>query len=478
MIMISLSRVLGLVRATIVASYFGAGAVTDAYFSAFKISNFFRQLLGEGALGNAFIPVYNETVVGEGEARGKTLIFSILNLIFLFSTAATLVMIVFARPILSAMAAGFDPATKDLGASLLRIMASYFILISLSGMIAAILNNFKKFAVPASTSIFFNIAVIVAALLLSRRYGIYALAFGVLVGGLLQLLVVLPSFFAIVREYRFRIDWHDPALRKIFLLMGPMLFGIVAREINTFIDQLFASYLDAGGVTALENATRLYLMPVGVFGISLATVVFPTMSRAIARKDNHTTERTLVKGLNILLFLIIPSMAVLTVFARPVIRLVFSYGKFGEEAVTVTSGALCYYALGLFFYTGVHLMTRAFYGMKDSRIPVTLSVITIAVNIGLNFLFIGPMRYKGLALATAVASGVNFTLLVAIFRRKYLRFPLRGSLLFLGKVLLTTAAALSAGWYIKHTVAKLMVFGLVYTALWARALITKKTEVF
>jgi len=360
----------------------------------------------------------------------------------------------------------------------LRIMASYFILISLSGMIAAILNNFKKFAVPASTSIFFNIAVIASALLLSRRYGIYALALGVLAGGLLQLLVVLPSFFAIVREYRFRIDWHDPALRKIFLLMGPMLFGIVAREINTFIDQLFASYLDAGGVTALENATRLYLMPVGVFGISLATVVFPTMSRAIARKDSHTTERTLVKGLNILLFLIIPSMAVLTVFARPVIRLVFSYGKFGEEAVTVTSGALRYYALGLFFYTGVHLMTRAFYGMKDSRIPVTLSVITIAVNIGLNFLLIGPMRYKGLALATAVASGVNFTLLVAIFRRKYLRFPLRGSLLFLGKVLLTTAAALSAGWYIKHTVAKLMVFGLVYTALWARALITKKTEVF
>lgn len=478
MIITMVSRVLGLVRATIIAYYFGASGATDAYFSAFKISNFFRQLLGEGALGSSFIPLYNEKIEIEGEEKGKEFIYSILNLIFVFSTIVTLLMIIFSQDIINLIVNGFPTETKILASQLLKIMSVYFIFISLSGMICAMLNNFKQFAIPASTSIFFNLAIILASMGFSKTFGISALAYGVVLGGALQLLIVLPSFFKIVKGYSFKINWKDPYLKKIFILMCPMLVGIVARQVNTIVDQVFASYLQEGGVTALENATRLYLLPVGVFGVSISTVIFPVLSKAVARNDLKTAENNIVKGLNILLFLIIPSTAVLTFYSTDVIRLTLSYGKFGEEAVKVTSEALLYYSLGLYFYTAIYLMTRAFYSVKNSSYPVRFSIVSIIINIVLNFALIKPMAYRGLALSTSIASGVNFVLLVYVFRKKYMEFPLKRSLIFFGKVILTTAAALGASYYVHNTIIKLVVFSAVYMVFWAKSLIKNKMEVF
>ncbi|BBA51462.1 putative lipid II flippase [Fusobacterium varium] len=478
MIITMVSRVLGLVRATIIAYYFGASAATDAYFSAFKISNFFRQLLGEGALGSSFIPLYNEKIEIEGEEKGKEFIYSILNLIFAFSTVVTLLMIVFSQDIINLIVNGFPTETKILASELLKIMSVYFIFISLSGMICAMLNNFKQFAIPASTSIFFNLAIILASMGFSKTFGISALAYGVVIGGVFQLLVVLPSFFKIVKGYSFKINWRDPYLKKIFVLMCPMLVGIVARQVNTIVDQVFASYLQEGGVTALENATRLYLLPVGVFGVSISTVIFPVLSKAVAKNDLKAAENNIVKGLNILLFLIIPSMAVLTFYSADVIRLTLSYGKFGEDAVKVTSEVLLYYSLGLYFYTAIYLMTRAFYSVKNSSYPVRFSIVSIVINIVLNFVLIKPMAYKGLALSTSIASGVNFLLLVYVFRKKYMAFPLKKSLIFLGKVLVTTIVALGASYYIHNIVIKLLVFSAVYMIFWTKSLIKNKMEVF
>ena len=478
MIITMVSRVLGLVRATIIAYYFGASGATDAYFSAFKISNFFRQLLGEGALGSSFIPLYNEKIEIEGEEKGKEFIYSILNLIFVFSTIVTLLMIIFSQDIINLIVNGFPTETKILASQLLKIMSVYFIFISLSGMICAMLNNFKQFAIPASTSIFFNLAIILASMGFSKTFGISALAYGVVLGGAFQLLIVLPSFFKIVKGYSFKINWKDPYLKKIFILMCPMLVGIVARQVNTIVDQVFASYLQEGGVTALENATRLYLLPVGVFGVSISTVIFPVLSKAVAKNDLKTAENNIVKGLNILLFLIIPSTAVLTFYSTDVIRLTLSYGKFGEEAVKVTSEALLYYSLGLYFYTAIYLMTRAFYSVKNSSYPVRFSIVSIIINIVLNFALIKPMAYRGLALSTSIASGVNFILLVYVFRKKYMEFPLKRSLIFFGRVILTTAAALGASYYVHNTIIKLVVFSAVYMVFWAKSLIKNKMEVF
>lgn len=478
MIITMISRVLGLVRAGIIAYYFGASAMTDAFFSAFKISNFFRQLLGEGALGSSFIPLYNERVEIEGEERSKEFIYSILNLLFVFSTIITILMIIFSQGIIDGIVSGFPAETKLLASRLLKIMSVYFIFISLSGMICAILNNFKQFAVPASTSIFFNLAIILASMYFGKSYGIDALAYGVVIGGVLQFLVVLPAFFKIVKGYSFKIDWKDPYLKRIFIMICPMLIGIVARQVNTIVDQMFASYLAAGGVSALENATRLYLLPVGVFGVSISTVIFPGLSKAMSKNNYEEATDNIVKGLNILLFLIIPSTAVLTFYAPEVIRLTLSYGKFDEEAVRVTAQALLYYSLGLYFYTAIYLMTRAFYSVKDSRHPVKFSIVSIVVNIVLNFLLIEKLEYRGIALSTSVAAAVNFILLLIVFRKKYINFSLKKSYIFFAKTLIVTSFALLASFKVENTILKLIVFSAVYMLFWTRSLIKNKMEVF
>lgn len=478
MIITMISRVLGLVRAGIIAYYFGASAMTDAFFSAFKISNFFRQLLGEGALGSSFIPLYNERVEIEGEEKSKQFIFSIINLLFVFSSIITILMIVFSDQIILGIVSGFPEETKIIASRLLKIMSVYFVFISLSGMICAILNNFKQFAVPASTSIFFNLAIILFSMYFGKSYGIDALAYGVVVGGLLQFLVVLPAFFKIVKGYSFKIDWKDPYLKRIFLMICPMLIGIVARQVNTIVDQMFASYLAEGGVSALENATRLYLLPVGVFGVSISTVIFPALSKAMSKNNLEAATDNIVKGLNILLFFIVPSMAVLTFYAPEVIRLTLSYGQFGEEAVRVTSQALIYYSLGLYFYTAIYLMTRAFYSVKNSTYPVKFSIISIVVNIVLNFLLINSMEYRGLALSTSIASGVNFLLLLTVFRRKYINFSLKKTYIFFIKVFITTIIAMLVSFKIENTILKLSIFSMVYMIFWIKSLIKNKMEVF
>lgn len=478
MIITMVSRVLGLVRAGIIAYYFGASAMTDAFFSAFKISNFFRQLLGEGALGSSFIPLYNERVESEGEENSKQFIYSILNLLFIFSTIVTILMLIFSQGIIDGIVSGFPDETKIIASRLLKIMSVYFVFISLSGMVCAILNNFKQFAVPASTSIFFNLAIILASMYFGKTYGIDALAYGVVIGGLFQFLVVLPAFFKIMKGYSFKIDWKDPYLKKIFIMICPMLIGIVARQVNTIVDQMFASYLAEGGVSALENATRLYLLPVGVFGVSISTVIFPALSKAMSKNDLDGATDNIIKGLNILLFLIIPSTAVLTFYAPEVIRLTLSYGKFDEEAVRVTSQDLLYYSLGLYFYTAIYLMTRAFYSVKNSKYPVKFSIISIVINIVLNFLLIKSMAYRGLALSTSIASGVNFFLLLIVFRRKYINFSLKKSYIFFIKTFIITAIALIASYKIDNTIIKLVVFSAVYMLFWAKSLLKNKMEVF
>ena len=478
MIITMASRVLGLFRTVLIAYYFGASKFTDAYFSAFKISNLFRQVLGEGALGTVFIPLYNERVVKEGEEEAKALIYSILNLLFIVTTILSLLTVVFSKEIIEVIVRGYPAETREIAAGLLKIMAFYLLFIGMSGMVSAILNNFKKFLIPASTSLLFNIAVIGSAVMFGEKLGIKSLAFGVLAGGILQFLIVLPSFFKIVREYRFKIDLKDPYLRRIFYLLLPMLLGIFAKQINSVVDQFFASYLQSGGVTALENATRLYNLPLGVFGISLSTVVYPSLSRAMAKKEFADVEDKILKGLNILMFLILPSMAVFTFYSREVIELIFSRGRYTPEAILITAQCLFFYSLGLYFYTAIHLVSRAYYGMKNTKDPVKFAVVSIVINIVLNTLLIGRFRHMGLAMATAIASGVNFTLLIYFFRKKYIKIDIERAAKFSMLVAGAVIVSLGASYIVSNTIVKLIVFSGVYLGVWALPLKRKGTNIF
>lgn len=478
MIVTLISRVLGLARSMVVAYYFGATAATDAFFSAFKISNFFRQLLGEGALGTSFIPLYNEKIKEQGEEEGRKFIFSILNIIFIFSVIISLLMIVFSEQIIALIVNGFSPETRHISANLLKIMSPYFILIAIAGMLGAILNNFKIFVIPASTAIFFNIAILGAAVYFGKTYGIKAMAYGVLVGGILQLLVQIPQFLRKTKGYSLKIYWKDKYLKRLFYMMLPMLVGIVARQFNTIVDQFFASYLEAGGISALENATRLYTLPIGVFGISVSTVVYPTLSKKIVNKDFKGVEDNLLKGLNILLFLIIPCMAVFCFYSKEIVKFLFGYGSFNERAIVITGEALFFYSVGLYFYNAIHVLTRAFYGMKNSKDPVKFSIISIIVNIILNMILIKPMAYKGLALATSIAAIVNFTLLLYTFRKKYIKFNLNRILIFIIKTVVASVIGIMSSFYITNIILKLIVFSVVYLILWAYPIYKKRLEVF
>ena len=207
MIITMISRVLGLLRGTLVAYFFGASNLTDAYYSAFKISNFFRQLLGEGALGNTFIPLYHKKRSEEGEEKSQEYIFTVLNITFFFSLIVSIIMIIFSKQIISLVVVGFDEEMRELSAKLLRLMSFYFLFISLSGMIGSILNNFGYFVIPASTAIFFNLSIILSSIFLTKYLSIDALAYGVLFGGFLQFIVVFIPFILILKKYIFKINY-------------------------------------------------------------------------------------------------------------------------------------------------------------------------------------------------------------------------------------------------------------------------------
>lgn len=461
-----LSRVLGLGRTAIIAYLFGASYLTDAYFSAFKIANLFRQLLGEGALGTVFIPVYNEKVKKEGEEAGKKLIFSVLNLLFIFLIFVFGFGFLFSSQIMSFAARGYDAKTQVLAGTLLKIMAVYILFIGLSGMICAMLNNFKKFAVPASTSLFFNIAIIVSAVVFGKTYGVYALAFGVIVGGLCQFLIVIPAFWKSVKTYRLTIEFKDESLKKIFIMIIPMLAGIFARQVNSMADVYFASFLPSGGVSALENATRIYNLPLGVFGISLSTIVYPYLSQAIEDGNKKEFKNKIESGLKILGFFIIPSILVLMIYSEEVIGIILGYGKFGEDSIKVSAECLFYYSVGLYFYTAVHLMSRAFYSMKNTKLPVIFSITSIMVNIVLNYILIREFQHIGLAISTAIASGVNFLLLYIAFNKKYMKLDISKVFKFLLLILMSSFLALMLSFVFENAIFKLFMFAAVYAGIW------------
>jgi len=312
----------------------------------------------------------------------------------------------------------------------------------------------------------------------SKSYGIYALAFGVLVGGIFQFFVVFFPLWKKIGKHSFRIQWKDKYLGFLAYRLLPMLVGIVARQVNTIVDQFFASFLVVGGVTALENASRVYLLPVGVFGVSLSNVVFPSLSKAAAKNDYLKIQKELEKGFNILLFLIVPSMIVCILYAKEVIRLLFSYGKFGEDAVVITAEALLFYSLGLYAYVGVQFLSKGFYALGDNRRPARYSIMAILINIALNALLIRKMEYRGLALATSIASCCNFLALWIHFHKKYISLAFVSSIKVAGFSILASFLAYGISRYFPYIILKFIVFSMIYLLCWLPLFYKKGREIF
>jgi len=420
-----LSRIFGYVRDMVLASFFGAGMAADAFIAAFRIPNLLRRLFGEGSLSLAFVPVFTDALVNGDREEAHRLAISSLKLLLVCLSVVAIVGVVAAPLIIRAVAPGFatPPEKMALTVTLTRIMFPYVILIGLVALCMGILNVLGHFAAPAVAPLMLNLAMIAAVFTVSRfsdsqTVRVLGLSAGVLLGGILQLALQLPYLVKHgIRFWQRSGLWH-PRMRTVGLLMLPTIFGAAVYQINILVGTLLASLLPEGSVSYLYYADRLVQFPLGIFGQAAATAVLPSLSRQAASRDHEGMGETFGHAMRLVLFLTLPAMVGLIVLREPIVALLFQRGEFDIQTTRLTSDALLYYALGLWAFSAVRIVVSTFYAMQDTRTPVISATLAIAANILLGMALMGPMGHCGLALATALSSMVNLTILVVHLRRK------------------------------------------------------------
>lgn len=355
------------------------------------------------------------------------------------------------------------PQRFETANNLLKITAFYFLFIALSGVVSSLLNNYKKFAVAASMGIVFNLTIIIGTIILGKKMGIYGLGISYLLSGVLQLAIMLPDFFKIMKTYKFTFNLNDKYVVEMFKLMVPTLIGIFGYQINEIIDNRFATKLSAGTASALNYASRLYLLPIGVFAISLSVVIFPTLSQAVVKNERKKVKRVVEQGLNMLSFLIVPSTVILYGYAREIVTLIYKRGNFSDKNVIVTTETLQFYALGLLFFSTIHLLTRSHYVYKDRTIPVISSFISIGCNILLDNLLYKQYAHKGLTFATSFAAFVNFTILFISLNKRHIKI---NNLKYIVSLIVASSFSMAAFHVSRYiNIARLGKFGILVNVL-------------
>ncbi len=418
------SRILGYIRDMLIASHFGTGIYATVFFAAFRIPNLFRRLLGEGALSASFIPIFTDYLHKKGRKEAWQLAMSVLNLLLLILMGITLLGILGAPFIAKLIVPGFAPGEVELTTRLLRLLFPYLLFIGLAALAMSILNSFKHFALPAMAPMVLNLAMIVALLFLVKSQslgGIKILSLSVLIGGFGQLLIQVPALLRKGMPAKLMTVFRHPEVKKIVFLMGPATLGLAVYQINIVVDTIFGSYqsiVGEGAIAALYYGNRLMQLPLAIFGIAMATAVFPLMAGQVSQVKTAEFKKTLLFALKTVFFLIIPSSVGLIVLRQPIVSLLFERNAFGPRATADTATALLYYSLGLFAYAGVQIINRAFYSLKDTKTPVKVAGLTMLINIILNLVLMRPLGLGGLALATSLAAGINFFLLLYLLSKK------------------------------------------------------------
>jgi len=423
---VMLSRVLGLVREILFAGLFGAGRNMDAFFVAFKAPNLLRDLFAEGALSTAFVTVFSKKIQKDGPMAAWGLAAKVATITVIFMSGITLLGVWFADAIIGVLAPGFDAEKAALTVLLTRIMFPFILLVSLAALVMGMLNARNIFGVPALASSFFNIGSIVGGVgfgyWLDPTFGpraLVGLAMGTLLGGLLQLAVQLPSLHR--AGFRFRPDfrWRDRGVGQVLSIMLPSVIAGSAVQVNVMVNSIFASFLADGAVSWLQYAFRLMQLPLGIFGVAIATVTLPVVSKIAAGGDMIYFRETLSKAMRLALFLTLPAAVGLAVLAEPVIGLIYERGKFTAFETVRTAEALQFYAAGLVGYACIKVLAPAFYAVDRRWVPMTVSFVAIAFNIVLNYLLIFQLGlgHKGLALSTSLSATANFLLLFWLMRR-------------------------------------------------------------
>lgn len=411
-----ISRILGFIRDIVIARLFGAGVAADAFFVAFKIPNLFRRLFAEGAFSQAFIPVLTEYKTSGDQTKVVDLVGATAGILALVLFVIVAAGVLAAPVVIAVFAPGFtqDAEKWELATLLLRITFPYLMFISVTALFGSLLNTYGRFAIPALTPALLNVALITAALYLAPTLDrpVVALAIGVFVGGVLQFAVQFVAVLRLGVFKRIQVNFAHPGVRQILRLMAPAMFGVSVAQINLMIDTLIASLLETGSISWLYYSDRLVEFPLGVFGIALATVVLPSLSRHHADGEPENFSATLDWGLRLVLLISLPAAFALALLAEPMLSTLFQYGALSERDVMMAGRSLVAYSTGLTAFILVKILAPGFYAKQDTRTPVRIGIIAMGVNVVLNLILVLPLAHAGLALATSLAAFVNAGLLL------------------------------------------------------------------
>ncbi len=449
--MTMVSRVFGLLRDMVFTRIFGADAGTDAFLVAFKIPNFLRRLFAEGAFSQAFVPVLSEVKTDQGDEAVSELVRN---------TLGTLAVILFIMSVIAAIAApllvmifapGFIGQVEkfELTSAMLRITFPYIFFMSLTALSAGVLNSYGRFAVPAFTPVLLNISLIIAAIWVSPhlQQPIMALAWGVFVAGAVQLGFQFPFILRLKLLRWPRWGWKSPGVQRIFRLMLPGIFGSSVMQINLLFDTLIASFLVSGSVTWLYLSDRMVELPLGIFGIALATVILPKLSQKHAAGDPDAFSHMLDWALRWVLVIALPAAVALAALSVPILSTLFLYGDFSAHDMEMAAVSLLVYSAGLIGFIMVKVLAPGYFARQDTKTPVKVGLVAMFANMAMNVLFVVPMLqlgwsapHAGLALATTLSSFINAALLYAGLRKKGVYHPQPGWL----KLLLQSLFAATA----------------------------------
>ena len=424
------SRLLGVVRETVLASLFGAsgGPAMDAFNVAFRVPNLVRDLFAEGAMTAAFVPTFTRTVVNQGRDAAWRLGNLVINALLIVTGALVVIGIIFAEPITRLMAWGDKfrevPGKLELTTQLTRIMMPFLPTIAVAVAMMGMLNSLHRFFVPALSPAMFNVATVVCAFALVPYMPaiglppIAGIAVAAVLGGVGQILVQWPSLAREGFRYRPILDFKDPGVREILRLMGPATLGLAAVQINVVINTALASTQEQGAVSFLQYAFRLMYLPIGLFGVSIASAALPDISRHAGEEDKSAMRGTIASGLRMMLMLNVPATIGLIVLAQPIVEFLLQYRAFKSHDSAATAAALMFYAPGLIGYSAVKIASPSFYALGEARTPVIVSIASVGLNLVLNILLVGVMGYRGLALGTALSALFNAAMLLYFLRRR------------------------------------------------------------
>lgn len=435
-------RVFGLLRDVVIADRFGASAAYDAYIIAFFVPHMLRQLLAEGALSTAFVPIYTG-YLAKGREAADRFASAVLSAAFVLFPIVIGLGAWLAPWYLPFLASGFSPEKLRLTVSLTWVTLPFIGLVGVAAIFMGILNAQRQFLAPALAPVLFDLGLIVGAWPVAERLAVpaFGLAWGVLLGGAGMLLFQLCFLRGRLRfAFGLRQAWRDEGLRELGRMMLPAVVGLAGVQVNLLVDNKLASHLGDGAISAMQYAIRLFQLPLGVFAISIANALLPRLSERATCNDLDGLSESLQRGLLLGALILFPAVAGLYAIGRPTIELLFEHGRFTSADTARTLAALNFYLFGAIGYGGVFLLSRAFYALRDTRTPVAVGLLGVAINVILDYVLVGPLGLRGLALATSVAGLVNMTVLLGLLERRLKRGLIAPLMERLGKLALAAGA--------------------------------------